>query len=71
MSGDNVLQEVSYTTERYLLNLGPGYKQCWIFELVGEGMVTIEWLFYEGGDYVEEKSYSVTYCVENDTVIEK
>ena len=71
MSSDNVLREVSYTEERHLLNLGPGYKQCWIFEPIGVGMVTIEWLFYEGGDYVEEKSHSVTYCVENDTVIEK
>ena len=63
LSTENVIQEKKYYTTQFL---GSGYTQHWIFEIIGEGEVTIHWLAYTYGDYTESKSYSTTYWIGED-----
>lgn len=62
LSTENVIKEKQYYESRNPLNFGPGYKQNWLFEVIGEGEVTIYWIAYEGGNSINQsKSYTLTY----------
>ncbi len=66
LSTDTVIKEIEYYTSKFPLNFGPGYTQNWRFEIIGKGEVTVKWLAYQGDDYQEKSSYSVTYYFDND-----
>jgi len=66
LSTDNILVEIDYYTSKFPINLGPGYKQHWTFEIINSGEVTIEWLAYEGDSYKESTSYNMTYVFDDD-----
>lgn len=63
LSTDNVIKEIDYYETSII---GPGYRQYWIFEITGEGEVTINWLAYEGDSYSEKNSYGITYFFDDE-----
>ena len=67
MSNETVLKEI----DRYdwsLFPLSSHYDQVWVFEPIGQGEVTINWLVYQGSWLNEKKSYSVTYEVDGEEI---
>lgn len=61
LSTDGIIEEKQYYESRFPLNFGPGYEQNWIFEVIGEGEVTIHWTAYHGSSIDYKKSYDITY----------
>lgn len=69
---DGILNEVDYYTTRSPFNFGPGYKENWVFEPMGQGEVTINWTAYTGGNHIDENaSFYVVYTVDDDKSITK
>lgn len=64
ISTNTVISEKEYYETRSPISFGPGYTENWIFEIIGEGDVTIQWLAYKGGTLSETDSYSITYRFE-------
>lgn len=61
----DILKETDHYERRSPFNCGPGYSQHWVFEPIGQGEVTINWISYEGGnDVVESECYYVVYNVD-------
>ena len=60
---EDVIKEIEYYTSRHFLNIGPGYEQNWIFEVVNPGEVTVTWFEYESGNDLEG-TYSIRYYVD-------
>lgn len=64
ISSDGILREVDYYESKFVI-LGPGYSQHWVFEPIGQGEVTINWISYRAGtSIVESECYYVTYVVD-------
>lgn len=61
LSTEKVIKEKQYYESRNPLNFGSGYKQNWLFEVIGEGEVTIYWIAYSGSSIDKSKSYTLTY----------
>lgn len=60
LSTNTVISEKEHYETRFPLNFGPGYTENWIFEIMDEGNVTIQWLAYQGGFLSEKDSYCIT-----------
>ena len=59
LSDDSVLVQKDYYETSFL---GPGYRQHWEFEVIGEGTVTIFWKAYNSGtDFDAKHSYYAVY----------
>ncbi len=52
-------QKWTIYTSKFPVNFGAGYKQHWIFEMIGAGEVTIDWLAYEGDAYIKKATHTV------------
>lgn len=65
LNTEDIISEKKYYESKFPLNFGPGYKQNWIFEVVSEGEVTINWIAYSGSSIDLKKSYSETYYFES------
>lgn len=66
LSTEDIIREKQYYESKFPLNFGSGYKQNWIFEITGEGEVTVNWIAYSGDSIDIKKSYNITYYFEND-----
>lgn len=66
LSTEGIISEKQYYESKFPLNFGPGYKQNWIFEVIGEGEVTVNWIAYSGSSINLKRSYNVTYYFESD-----
>ncbi len=66
LSTEGIISEKQYYESKFPLNFGPGYKQNWIFEIIDEGEVTINWIAYSGSSINLKKSYKITYFFRND-----
>ncbi len=66
LSTEGIISEKQYYESKFPLNFGPGYKQNWIFEVIGEGEVTVNWIAYSGSSINLKSSYNVTYYFESD-----
>lgn len=64
LSTNTIISEKEYYETHSPLNFGPGYTENWIFDIIGDGDVTIQWLAYKGGSLSEKDSYSITYHFE-------
>lgn len=64
LSTNTVISEKEYYATRFPLNFGSGYTENWIFDIIGDGDVTIQWFAYKGDALSEKDSYSITYHFE-------
>ena len=63
---DDIIRETEYKEDRSFLNFGPGYRQKWTFEIIGQGEVRINWIAYEGGTYSQKDSFTEIFTFDED-----